>query len=94
MYGKQTIGFAVVALLAGVAMTGTARADQQTQTLAAGASDTSQLMNKDQNGAVSRQAFMNFMAAEYDTVKSNKADKLEVSEVAQPEFRKSSVPHR
>jgi hypothetical protein len=97
MYGKQTIGLAIVALLAAGATMGTAMADQPDQSLAAGASDTRQLiqlMNKDQNGAVSKQAFLNFMAAEYDSLGPNRADKLEVSALTQPHANRSSVPHK
>lgn len=41
------------------------------------------LMDKDQNGKVSKEEFMNFMAAEFDRLDINKDGQLDVKELTQ-----------
>jgi len=44
------------------------------------------LMDTDQNGKVSRQEFMNFMAAEFDRLDKNKDGQLDVKELTQSQL--------
>ena len=45
------------------------------------------LMDKDQNGKVSKQEFMSFMEAEFNRVDKNKDGELDVKELTQSQIR-------
>jgi hypothetical protein len=45
------------------------------------------LMDKDQNGKVSKQEFMSFMEAEFDRLDKDKNGELDVKELTQSQFR-------
>ena len=65
---------------------------KQQRTLALGEDEVRQLvllMDTDKNGKVSRQEFMNFMAAEFDRLDKDKSGELDVKELAQSQFRPS-----
>lgn len=47
------------------------------------------LMDTDKSGKVSRQEFMNFMAAEFDRLDKDKSGELDVKELAQSQLRPS-----
>jgi Ca2+-binding EF-hand superfamily protein len=47
------------------------------------------LMDTDKSGKVSRQEFMNFMAAEFDRLDQDKSGELDVKELAQSRIRPS-----
>ena len=51
-------------------------------------------MDKDQNGKVSKQQFMNFMEAEFVRLDINKDGQLEVIELTQAQFRTHRGAHR
>lgn len=52
------------------------------------------LMDKDQNGKVSRQEFMSFMGAEFDRMDKDKSGELDVQELTQARVRSSGAVHR
>jgi hypothetical protein len=52
------------------------------------------LMDKDQNGKVSRQEFMGFMEAEFDRLDKDKNGELDVQELTQSRIRSSGPIHR
>jgi hypothetical protein len=52
------------------------------------------LMDKDQNGMVSRQEFMGFMEAEFDRLDKDKSGQLDVQELTQSRVRSSGAVHR
>lgn len=57
--------------------------------LVAGEAEAKQLlllMDRNQNGKVSREEFMNFMAAEFDRLDINKDGQLDVNELVQSKF--------
>jgi Ca2+-binding EF-hand superfamily protein len=63
---------------------------QQQKTLALGEPEVKQLvllMDTDKNGKVSRQEFMNFMAAEFDRLDKDKSGELDVNELKQSQLR-------
>jgi len=65
---------------------------QQQKTLALGEAEVKQLvllMDADKNGKISRQEFMNFMAAEFDRLDKDKSGELDVSELRQSQLRPS-----
>jgi len=47
------------------------------------------LMDTDKNGKISRQEYMNFMAAEFDRLDKDKSGELDVKELAQSQLRAS-----
>ena len=49
------------------------------------------LMDKDQNGKVSKQEFMSFMEAEFERLDKNKDGELDVKELTQSKIRLGSV---
>ena len=52
------------------------------------------LMDKDQNGKVSRQEFMDFMAAEFERLDKNKDGELDVKELTQLSVQPRYKPPR
>lgn len=65
-------------------------APKQQRTLALGEDDVKQLvvlMDTDKSGKISRQEFMNFMAAEFDRLDKDKSGELDVKELAQSQLR-------
>ena len=65
---------------------------KEQRTLALGADEVKQLvllMDTDKSGKVSRQEFMNFMAAEFDRLDKDKSGELDVKELAQAQLRPS-----
>src|ERR1700688_2282050 len=52
------------------------------------------LMDKDQNGKVSKEEFMNFMAAEFERLDVNKDGQLDVKELTKSRYTSHSGPHR
>jgi Ca2+-binding EF-hand superfamily protein len=47
------------------------------------------LMDTDKNGKISRQEYMNFMAAEFDRLDTDKSGELDVKELTKSQFRTS-----
>jgi hypothetical protein len=94
---KRKIGLVVAALFAAGAMTGTAMAADSSQPAATADYSTKQLlllMDKDQNGKVSRQEFMDFMATEFDRLDTNKDGELDVNELTKLRVRAVPGPHK
>jgi Ca2+-binding EF-hand superfamily protein len=52
------------------------------------------LMDKDQNGKVSKGEFMSFMDAEFDRLDKDKSGELDVQELTQSPVRSSGAIHR
>jgi hypothetical protein len=52
------------------------------------------LMDRDQNGMVSKQEFMSFMEAEFDRLDKDKSGQLDVQELTQSRVRSSGAVHR
>lgn len=52
------------------------------------------LMDKDQNGKVSKQEFMNFMEEEFTRLDKDKSGELDVQELIQSPVRSSGAVHR
>lgn len=52
------------------------------------------LMDKDQNGKVSKEEFMSFMEAEFDRMDKDKSGELDVQELTQTPIRSSGAIHR
>jgi Ca2+-binding EF-hand superfamily protein len=82
MVGKLVVIVSFIALMASASVA------QQSATPAEkeGESDVKkllQLMDKDQNGKVSRAEFMSFMSAEFDRLDVNKDGELDVNELTQ-----------
>ncbi|HXZ02822.1 MAG TPA: hypothetical protein VEI03_22725 [Stellaceae bacterium] len=90
MSWKLKIIGAAAAILAMAALAGTALAADSDQSLAAGEAHAKRLlmlMDKDKNGKVSRQEFMNFMSEEFNRLDINKDGELDVSELSQAQIR-------
>lgn len=49
------------------------------------------LMDKDKNGKISRQGFMNFMEAEFNRLDKDKSGELDVKELTQSQFQVPAV---
>jgi hypothetical protein len=67
---------------------------KQQRTIALGEDEVKQLvllMDTDKSGKVSRQEFMNFMAAEFDRLDKDKSGELDVKELAQSQLRPSRL---
>ncbi len=87
------------AILVFVSVTGSAVAQKtdksepkEQRAMALGEDDVKQLllmMDTDKSGKVSRQEFMNFMAAEFDRLDKDKSGELDVKELAQSRIRSS-----
>jgi hypothetical protein len=70
---------------------------QKEKKLAAGEAEAKQmllLMDRDQNGKVSREEFMNFMEAEFDRLDVNKDGELDVKELTQSRLMPRGGVHR
>ena len=52
------------------------------------------LMDRDENGMVSKQEFMSFMEAEFDRLDKDKNRQLDVRELTQSRVRSSGAVHR
>ena len=52
------------------------------------------LMDKDQNGKVSKEEFMSFMEAEFERLDKDKNGELDVEELTQSRVRSSGAIHR
>lgn len=86
-------------LLLSLVLAGTAIAQKtdksipkQQRTIALGEDEVKQLlllMDTDKSGKISRQEFMNFMAAEFDRLDKDKSGELDVKELAQSQIRAS-----
>jgi Ca2+-binding EF-hand superfamily protein len=90
MSWKSTIALAAAAGFAAATLGGAALAADSDQNLAAGETQAKQLlllMDKDQNGKVSKREFMNFMAAEFARLDTNKDGELDVSELNEAQLR-------
>jgi len=88
------VGLVAAALLASGAWVGTAVAREITapapHKLAKVDAETKQLlllMDRDQNGKVSKQEFMTFMEMEFDRLDKDKNGQLDVRELTQSQFR-------
>jgi Ca2+-binding EF-hand superfamily protein len=46
-------------------------------------------MDTDKNGKISRQEYLNFMAAEFDRLDTDKSGELDVKELTKSQFRAS-----
>ncbi len=82
----------IAALSAAGGVPAIANAADRDQNLAAGELSAKQLlllMDKDKNGKVSRQEFMDFMAAEFDRLDTNKDGELDVNELTKLHYRPS-----
>ena len=93
MLGKVKAGLIVAATLAVLMATGAARAASTDQKVLAGEYDAKELlllMDQDRNGKVSRQEFMQFMAAEFDALDINKDGMLDVQELTGVRVRRSN----
>ncbi len=80
----------IAALAAAGGVSAMAGAADRQQNLAAAEPSTRQLlglMDKDKSGKVSRQEFMDFMAAEFDRLDKNKDGELDVKELGQLRVR-------
>lgn len=65
---------------------------KQQRTIALGEDEVKQLlllMDTDKSGKISRQEFMNFMAAEFDRLDKDKSGELDVKELVQSQIRAS-----
>ena len=65
---------------------------KEQRTIALGEDEVKQLvllMDTDKSGKISRQEFMNFMAAEFDRLDKDKSGELDVKELAQSQLRPS-----
>jgi hypothetical protein len=72
------------------------KAAQKEKNISAGEKEAKKLlllMDKDQNGKVSKQEFMSFMEAEFDRLDRDKNGELDVQELTQSRVRTSGV-HR
>jgi len=66
--------------------------NQKERNLVPGAEEIKQLlllMDTDKSGKISRQEYMNFMAAEFDRLDKDKSGELDVKELAQSQLRVS-----
>src|ERR1700733_12745167 len=94
-------GLAVVTLLASGTWVGTALAHENTLSasdkLALGENEIKQLlllMEKDQDGKISKSEFMSFMDAEFNRLDRDKSGELDVKELTQPRVRTGSGVRR
>ena len=97
MPGKPNFGLLIALPLAAGAMIGPVRAQIPPTKAAAADADTKQLlvlMDQDRNGKVSKQEFMNFMAAEFDRLDINKDGELDVYELTGLRMRRSVPGHQ
>ena len=79
----KSVALAAV-VLASATVTGTAKAADSDASIAAGEAETKQLlrlMDKDQNGKVSKEEFIKFMETEFDRLDTSKDGELDVAEL-------------
>jgi Ca2+-binding EF-hand superfamily protein len=88
------VGLAAAALLASGTWVGTAVAREVTaptqHQIAKGDAEVKQLlllMDKDENGKISKKEFMGFMEREFDRLDKDKSGQLDVKELTQSQFR-------
>jgi len=98
MPGKPKIAPFVITLCAAMSLAGAALAAAE-QNLKAGEAQAKQLlllMDKDQNGKVSKQEFMSFMEAEFARLDKDKSGELDVNELTAPQLSGfgRGAPHR
>jgi hypothetical protein len=93
--------FAAACLLASLTWAGTAAAREVNSpapaSLAKGETEVMhllKLMDKDQNGKVSKEEFMKFMDAEFDRLDTDKSGELDVRELTQSRVRTRSAISR
>jgi Ca2+-binding EF-hand superfamily protein len=101
---RRRIIFAVAGLFAGGAVSPAATAQSASPTttkkdknVTAGEKEAKKLlllMDKDQNGKVSKQEFMSFMEAEFERLDKDKSGELDVSELTQSRVRANSGINR
>jgi len=95
MPARWTFVLVVAPLLAAGAMTGSVwAADTKAQAADADTKQLLLLMDQDRNGKVSKQEFMNFMAAEFDRLDTNKDGELDVYELTGLRVRRSVPGHQ
>ena len=97
MSWKPNIILASAVILAAASMAGSALAADIDQNLAAGEEQAKQLlllMDKDQNGMVSKAEFMAFMDAEFDRLDKDHNGELNVQELTQVPIHSSGAVHR
>jgi Ca2+-binding EF-hand superfamily protein len=103
MFKKQTIVLFIlsIALLAGGIFAGSVLAQSEMASpkpqnkIALGQDEVKQLlllMDTDKNGKISKQEFMNFMAAEFDRLDVDKSGELDVKELTKSQVRASRPP--
>jgi hypothetical protein len=93
--GLVTAGTAVPSAIAGQDGDGTPV--RKEKKLSAGEKEAKKLlllMDKDQNGKVSKEEFMGFMEAEFDRLDKDKNGELDVQELTQSRVRSSGAIHR
>jgi hypothetical protein len=85
---------AVPSTLAGQNASGTPRSKEKK--LSAGEKEAKKLlllMDKDENGMVSKEEFMAFMEAEFDRMDKDKSGQLDVQELTQAKIRVNAAVH-
>jgi hypothetical protein len=95
MAGLITAGAALPSALAGQNANGAP--PRKEKNLTAGEKEAKKLlvlMDKDQNGKVSKEEFMSFMEAEFERLDKDKNGELDVQELTQSRVRSSGAIHR
>ena len=95
-FGIAALFAAATAVPASAGQTPNPQGAQKEKNISAGEKEAKKLlllMDKDQNGKVSKQEFMGFMEAEFDRLDKDKNGELDVQELTQSRVRTSGV-HR